>query len=46
MDVSLTRSNFLLWKALMFPACRGANAMALLEGINIAPAKTVEAEDS
>jgi hypothetical protein len=35
-----------LWKALVIPAFRGANVMTLLEGTDIAPAKTVEAEDS
>ncbi|KAK1646403.1 hypothetical protein QYE76_064208 [Lolium multiflorum] len=42
----LTRGNFLLWKALVFPAFRGANVMALLEGTDTAPAKMIEAEDA
>ncbi|KAK1697942.1 hypothetical protein QYE76_014639 [Lolium multiflorum] len=42
----LTRGNFLLCKALVFPAFRGANVMALLEGTNVAPVKTIEAEDA
>jgi hypothetical protein len=42
----LTRSNFLLWKALVLPAFRGANVMDLLDGSDKAPSKTVEVEDS
>jgi hypothetical protein len=42
----LTRSNFLLWKALVLPAFRGANVMSHLDGSDRAPAKTVEVEDS
>jgi hypothetical protein len=42
----LTRGNFLLWKALVFPAFCGANVMALLEGKDVAPAKMVEIEDA
>jgi hypothetical protein len=42
----LNRNNFLLWRALVIPAFRGANVMALLQGTDIAPAKTVEAQDS
>jgi hypothetical protein len=42
----LNRNNSLLWRALVIPTFRGANVMALLQGTDIAPAKTVEAEDS
>ena len=42
----LTRGNFLLWKALMLPAFRGANVMGLLDGSDRAPQKTVDVEDS
>jgi hypothetical protein len=42
----LTRNNFLLWKALVLPAFRGANVMQLLDGSDKAPAKTIEVEDS
>ncbi|XP_071683458.1 uncharacterized protein [Lolium perenne] len=42
----LTRNNFLLWKALVLPAFRGANVMALLDGSDRAPARTIEVEDS
>jgi hypothetical protein len=42
----LTRGNFLLWKALVLPAFRGANVMALLDGTEAAPAKNVEVEDA
>jgi hypothetical protein len=42
----LNRNTFLLWRALVIPAFRGANVMALLQGTDIAPAKTVEAQDS
>ncbi|KAK1685202.1 hypothetical protein QYE76_046050 [Lolium multiflorum] len=42
----LTRSNFLLWKALVLPAFRGANVMQLLDGSDRAPTKTIEVEDS
>ncbi|XP_071680405.1 uncharacterized protein [Lolium perenne] len=41
----LTRSNFLLWKALVLPAFRGANVMPLLEGTDRAPPKLVEVDD-
>jgi hypothetical protein len=40
----LTRSNFLLWKALVLPAFRGANVMPLLEGTDRAPSKLIEVE--
>jgi hypothetical protein len=42
----LTRGNFLLWKALVLPAFRGANTMSLLEGTDRAPAKIIEVEDA
>jgi hypothetical protein len=42
----LTRSNFLLWKALVLPAFRGANVMSLLEGTDRAPPKLIEVEDA
>ncbi|KAK1679020.1 hypothetical protein QYE76_039868 [Lolium multiflorum] len=42
----LTRNNFLLWKALVLPAFRGANVMALLDGSDQAPARIIEVEDS
>jgi hypothetical protein len=42
----LTRGKFLLWKALVFPTFRGANVMALLEGTDVAPAKTIEIKDA
>jgi hypothetical protein len=41
----LTRGNFLLWKALVLPAFRGANVMPLLEGTDRAPPKLVEVDD-
>ncbi|KAK1612671.1 hypothetical protein QYE76_036344 [Lolium multiflorum] len=42
----LMRSNFLLWKAFIILAFRGANVMGLLDGSDRAPAKTIEIEDS
>ncbi|KAK1695102.1 hypothetical protein QYE76_011799 [Lolium multiflorum] len=42
----LTRSNYLLWQALIVPAFRGANVMGLLDGSDRAPAKIIEVEDS
>ena len=42
----LTRSNFLLWKALIIPAFRGANVMGIRDGSDRALAKSIEAEDS
>jgi hypothetical protein len=41
----LTRSNYLLWHALIIPAFRGANVMGLLDGSDCAPAKTIEVQD-
>ena len=42
---TLTRGNFLLWKALVLPVFRGANVMGLLDGTDRAPPKTLEVED-
>jgi hypothetical protein len=42
----LTRNNFLLWRALIVLAFRGANVMGLLDGSDGAPTKTVEVDDS
>ena len=42
----LTRGNFLLWKALVLPAFRGANVMGLLDGTDRAPPKLVDALDA
>ncbi|KAK1667165.1 hypothetical protein QYE76_055324 [Lolium multiflorum] len=42
----LTRSNFLFWKTLVFPAIRGAMVMGLLEGIDRAPAKLISSKDT
>jgi hypothetical protein len=42
----LTRSNYLLWQALIVPAFRGANVMGLLDGTDRAPPKTIDGEDS
>jgi hypothetical protein len=42
----LTHNKFLLWKALVLPAFRGANVMTLLDGSDRAPTKTIEVEDS
>ncbi|KAK1650860.1 hypothetical protein QYE76_068665 [Lolium multiflorum] len=42
----LMRGNFLLWKALVLPAFRGANVMALLDGTDAAPANNIEVEDA
>jgi hypothetical protein len=42
----LTRSNFLLWQALIVPAFRGANVMGLLDGTDRAPVKTIDSENS
>jgi hypothetical protein len=41
----ITRGNFLLWKALVLPTFHGANVMALLDGTDRAPPKTIEVED-
>jgi hypothetical protein len=42
----LTRSNFLLWKALVFPAFHGAHVMGLLDSTDRALPKIVESEDA
>jgi hypothetical protein len=42
----LTRSNFLFWKTLVFPAISGAMFMGLLEGIDRAPAKLLPSKDA
>jgi hypothetical protein len=41
-----TRRNSLLWMAMVFPAFRGANVMALLDGTDAASTKTIEVEDA
>lgn len=38
----LTRENFLLWKAQIMPAIRGAQLDSILDGSCAAPAKTLE----
>jgi hypothetical protein len=42
----LTRENALVWKALVVPALRGAQALDLVEGIEKAPFEEIEVEDS
>ena len=42
----LTRENFLVWKALVVPALRGARVLALVEGKESAPEEFLEAEDA
>lgn len=42
----LARGNFLLWKAQVMPALRGAQVTGLLDGNDAAPAKMVEQEQS
>jgi hypothetical protein len=41
----LTRQNFLVWKALVFRALRGARALSLIDGSDKAPQETMEVED-
>jgi hypothetical protein len=41
----LTRQNFLVSKALLFPAFRGARALSLIDGSDKAPLETLEVED-
>ena len=41
----LTRENFLVWKALVVPALRGAQVLALVEGSEDAPEEYLEVED-
>jgi hypothetical protein len=43
---NLTRSNFLFWKTLIFPALYGAQATDFLDGTDSAPSKTMEVEDA
>ena len=38
----LARGNYLLWKAQVMPALRGAQVTGLLDGSDAAPPKTVE----
>jgi len=38
----LTRDNFLLWKAQVLPPIRGAQLEDILDGTDLAPAKTIE----
>ena len=38
----LARGNYLLWKAQVLPALRGAQVTGLLDGSDAAPPKTVE----
>ncbi|KAK1626914.1 hypothetical protein QYE76_001229 [Lolium multiflorum] len=42
----LTRENALIWKALVIPALRGARVLDLVEGVDKAPAETLDAEDA
>jgi hypothetical protein len=42
----LTRENVLVWKALVVPALRGACVLELVEGVEQAPSKLIEAEDA
>ena len=42
----LSRDNHLFWKTQVLPALRGAQVMELLAGTDVAPAKTVEVEDT
>jgi hypothetical protein len=42
----LTRGNFLIWKALVTPAFRGANVMGMIDGSDHAPPPTLESEDA
>jgi hypothetical protein len=41
----LTRENYLLWKAQIMPAIRGANLVAILNGTSQAPPTTMEVAD-
>ena len=38
----LARGNYLLWKAQVMPALRGAQVTGLLDGSDAAPPKTIE----
>ncbi|CAN6360802.1 unnamed protein product [Urochloa humidicola] len=42
----LTRDNFLLWKAQILPAIKGARLIGILDGSSKAPATTVTIEQS
>ncbi|KAK1695801.1 hypothetical protein QYE76_012498 [Lolium multiflorum] len=42
----LTRNNYLPWKALVFPAFRGADVLGLLDGTDCAPPRTLDSEDA
>ncbi|KAK1603189.1 hypothetical protein QYE76_016559 [Lolium multiflorum] len=42
----LTRENMLVWKALVVPALHGACVLELVEGVEQAPSKLIEAEDA
>jgi histone deacetylase 1/2 len=42
----LTRNNYLPWKALVYPAFRGADVLGLLDGSDRPPPKTLDAEDA
>jgi hypothetical protein len=42
----LTRENFLIWKAQVLPALRGARVMGLLEGSDQMPPEELEVEDA
>jgi hypothetical protein len=42
----LTWENALIWKALVIPALRGARVLDLVEGVDKAPAETLDAEDA
>lgn len=42
----LTKGNFLLWKAQVMPALRGAQVTGLLDGTDAAPPKTEEQQQS
>ncbi|XP_073351811.1 uncharacterized protein [Aegilops tauschii subsp. strangulata] len=42
----LTRANYLLWKAQVLPALRGAQVTGLLDGSDVAPPKTAQIEQA
>jgi hypothetical protein len=42
----LTRTNFLFWKTLVFPAHRGAHVTDLLDAADAAPPKFITVEDA
>ena len=41
----LSRDNHLFWKTQVLPALRGAQVIALLDGTDLTPPKTIEIED-